>query len=153
MAHQENIHKRKFRLLLIEDDQIDIMNFERFLRKKELHVVFDVVADGLEALEYLQQKEQCGEPFPHLILLDLNMPRMTGHEFLKHLKEHPIFRNIPVIILTTSSDDRDVEKAFAYQVAGFFVKPLDPFLFQQILETLFTYWGMSCLPEKMLQPQ
>jgi CheY-like chemotaxis protein len=130
-------------LLLVEDDEIDVLTFKRAL--KEIHLVNQlyIASDGEEALMILRDSEQST---PCLILLDLNMPRMTGLEFLKLIKQDDVLKQIPVIILTTSKDERDKIESFKLGVAGYMVKPVDYHHFVEVVRTIDLYWTRSELP-------
>ena len=130
-------------LLLIEDDEIDVLTFRRSL--KELHIINElyVACDGEEALNLLRTPERVT---PCLIVLDLNMPRMTGVEFLRIVKADQKFRQIPVVILTTSKDERDKIESFNLGVAGYMVKPVDYHHFVEVIQTIDRYWTLSELP-------
>lgn len=130
-------------LLLVEDDQIDARTVKRALLDLKVQDAVVHMPNGEEALTYLRSdiNEQ-----PCLILLDLNMPKMGGIEFLKEVKKDPTFRRIPIVVLTTSNEDRDVWGTFEHSVAGYMVKPID---YQQFVETIRTgieYWALSVVP-------
>ena len=91
-------------ILLVEDDHVDFLTIQRALRQLESSNPLHHVTDGEKALEYLRDASQAR---PGLILLDLNMPRMNGREFLTHVKNDPVLKMIPVVVLTTSSEDQD----------------------------------------------
>lgn len=101
-------------------------------------------ADGQEALEYLRNKSN---EKPYVILLDLNMPRMNGLEFLKILKADGTHKRIPVIALTTSTKEEDIAQSFELGVAGYIVKPIDYKEFQQAISIIQSYWTLSELPD------
>ncbi len=130
-------------LLLIEDDEIDVLTFKRSL--KEIHVLNQlyVAGDGEEALALLRTPSH-GRPC--LILLDLNMPRMTGLEFLRIVKHDDHLKRIPVIILTTSKDERDKVESFKLGAAGYMVKPVDYHQFVEVIRIIDVYWTLSELP-------
>ena len=131
-------------ILLIEDDQIDAMTVRRAL--KELHVTNPVthVEDGEAALAYLHH---AGKDRPCLILLDLNMPVMGGIEFLHAAKGEADLKRIPVVVLTTSEEQRDKVESFDLGVAGYIRKPVDYKQFVEIMRTIDAYWTVSEQPE------
>jgi CheY-like chemotaxis protein len=104
--------------------------------------------NGEEALEYLQTEtnEQ-----PCVILLDLNMPKMNGIEFLKIVKADRTLKKIPVVVLTTSGDERDVVRSFKFSVAGYVVKPVDYKKFVEAIRTVDLYWTLSELPDQQAE--
>jgi CheY-like chemotaxis protein len=131
-------------ILLVEDDQIDTMTVKRAL--KELHVVNPVahVENGEAALAYLHDVTK---DRPCLILLDLNMPVMGGIEFLRAAKGEAGLRRIPVVVLTTSEEQRDKVESFDLGVAGYMRKPVDYRQFVETIRTIDAYWTVSELPE------
>ncbi len=130
-------------ILLVEDDQVDVMTILRAL--KEVHVVNRVVAteNGEAALEYLREPDN---EQPCIILLDLNMPIMNGIEFLQNVKQDPLLRRIPVIVLTTSEEQQDKMRSFDLGVAGYMTKPVDYRQFVEVVRSINLYWTISELP-------
>jgi CheY-like chemotaxis protein len=130
-------------ILLVEDDDIDALTVKRTL--KELGAVnpLDRASDGERALAFLRDPTN---PRPGLILLDLNMPRMNGIEFVAEIKKDPLLRVIPVVVLTTSSEEGDRLAAFNNSVAGYMVKPVDYPQFVGIMGLIRDYWMTSVTP-------
>ena len=130
-------------ILLVEDDNIDAMTVKRAL--KDLRVPNPLVhqVNGEEALKYLRNNS---DRLPCVILLDLNMPKMNGVEFLKAVKTDVNLRQIPVVVLTTSKEDRDKVETFQFSVAGYIVKPTDYTKFVDAIKTVDLYWTLSELP-------
>ncbi|MFH1118186.1 MAG: response regulator [Bacteroidota bacterium] len=130
-------------ILLVEDDTIDAMTVKRAL--KELNVLnpVDTVENGEEALEYLRNNKN---ELPGIILLDLNMPRMNGIEFLGIAKKDDNLKHIPVIVLTTSLEEIDRIDTFSLGVAGYMVKPVDYKQFVEVIKAIKLYWSLSELP-------
>ncbi|APD07476.1 hypothetical protein UJ101_01969 [Flavobacteriaceae bacterium UJ101] len=108
------------KVLLVEDDKVEVLKFKRVLKQLEIKSEFSISKNGEEALNYLKNEET---ELPDLILLDLNMPRMNGFEFLEAIKNTE-YEKIPVIILTTSNSDQDIEKSKEYTIKGYVVKPI-----------------------------
>ena len=131
-------------ILLVEDDRVDVMTVKRAL--KDLKVTNQLVhtANGEEALEYLRGE---GDGKACVILLDLNMPKMNGIEFLKIVKEDKELKKIPVVVLTTSEEEQDVVESFKLSVAGYIVKPADYKKFVEAIRTIELYWTLSELPD------
>ncbi|HOW73206.1 MAG TPA: response regulator [Phycisphaerae bacterium] len=131
-------------ILLVEDDEVDQMTIQRAL--KEIHVTnrLDIVRNGEEALAFLRDPAQ---DRPGIILLDLNMPRMNGVEFLRAVKADTALRGIPVIVLTSSREEQDRVESFNLSVAGYMVKPVDYRQFVEVVRTIDLYWTLSELPE------
>jgi CheY-like chemotaxis protein len=130
-------------ILLVEDDQVDAMTVRRAL--KELHVTNAVVhvENGEAALEHLRAPENA---LPCIILLDLNMPRMGGIEFLQVAKHDARLRIIPVVVLTTSAEQQDKVESFNLGVAGYMAKPVDYQQFVEVMRSINTYWTLSEMP-------
>lgn len=130
-------------ILLIEDDDVDAMTVKRAL--KELNVTNQLVhkTNGREALSYLSEE---GSKNPCVILLDLNMPKMNGIEFLNIAKTDEELKKIPVVVLTTSKSEQDKVESFDLSVAGYIVKPTDYAKFVEAIRTINLYWTLSELP-------
>ena len=126
-------------ILLIEDDEVDAMTVRRAL--KEINVSNEVVhsENGEEALEYLKSSGKR----PSIILLDLNMPIMSGLEFLEERMKNDEWRSIPAVVLTTSKDDFDKANSFKLAVSGYMVKPVDYSEFIDIIKKIDAYWTVS----------
>lgn len=131
-------------ILLVEDDQVDCMTIKRALEEENINNRLDIVSNGEEALAYLLSSEN---DLPSIILLDLNMPRMNGIELMKAIKKHPGLKKIPIVVLTTSSAEQDINDSFELGAAGFMVKPLDYREFIDAVATIYRYWHLSKLPE------
>ena len=135
---------RRLNILLVEDDELDVMNVQRAFKKNNVLNPLYVAGNGVEALEMLR-----GGSMPkdrRLILLDLNMPKMGGIEFLKELRADPELRATTVVVLTTSDEDRDKVKAYDLNVAGYILKPVTLVAFVEIMATLNKYWSVNELP-------
>jgi CheY-like chemotaxis protein len=113
-------------VLLVEDDPGDVMIAEEALKASRLKSKLTVVPDGVEALKYLRREEGYGDAErPDLILLDLNLPKMTGHEVLAEVKADPTLRKIPIVVLTTSGAAEDVVRSYDLHANVFVTKPVD----------------------------
>lgn len=111
-------------LVLIDDDAVDVRAIRRALRKQNMEYPLHVASDGVAALQLLRgTPERSPLKPPYLILLDLKLPRMDGFAFLAELRNDPLLCRTPVIVLTTSNHEADVEAAYAHHVAGYLVKP------------------------------
>ena len=119
------------------------MNVKRALRDLNVTNHLDVVGNGEEALAYLQNEENRE---PCIILLDLNMPKMNGIEFLKVIKNMDSLKMIPVIVLTTSKNEQDRIESFRLSVAGYMIKPVDYMQFVDTVKMIEMYWTLSELP-------
>jgi len=131
-------------ILLIEDDQVDAMTVKRALKEIKVTNRLDIVNNGEEALTFLKNPEN---EKPGIILLDLNMPRMNGIEFLKIAKKDDSLKKIPVVVLTTSKEDQDKVDSFNLGVAGYMIKPVDYRKFVEVVKTIDMYWTLSELPD------
>jgi CheY-like chemotaxis protein len=137
-------------ILLVEDDEVDIMNVKRAFKKGNITNPLYIANNGLEALQMLQGVN--GEPsvIPterRLILLDLNMPKMGGIEFLQRLRDDSGLKSTPVVVLTTSNEDKDLVGAYNFNVSGYLVKPVSFLNFVEIMSTLNKYWSLSEMPQ------
>jgi len=135
---------KNLEIMLVEDDTVDVMTVKRALKDINVANHLIVASDGEEALTYLGDERN---KRPEIILLDLNMPRMNGIEFLKAAKKNGVLKNIPVVVLTTSGDDQDKVASFNLGVAGYMVKPVDYARFVEVMKTINRYWTLSELPE------
>ena len=130
-------------ILLVEDDDADTIMTQRALSDLKVTNKLTRTVDGKDALDYLRGQNN---QKPCVILLDLNMPRMDGFEFLKIAKADDVLKRIPVVVLTTSADDRNVVESFNLHVAGYIVKPVDYKQFVEAMRTIDMYWTLSRLP-------
>lgn len=135
--------KCKRSILLVEDDQVDAMTIRRSLQELNVTNTLDLAHNGEEALRLLRNPQYT---LPCIILLDLNMPRMNGIEFLRVVKHDPQLKRIPVVVLTTSRNDQDRIESFNLGVAGYMVKPVDYRQFVEVVKTINLYWTLSELP-------
>ena len=126
-------------ILLLEDDTVDVMTIKRAMKQLNFENPLHVVSNGEEGLEYLKLTKE----LPGLIILDINMTKMNGLEFLDHMKQNEQWRIIPVVVLTTSLDQNDKWSSFQLGIAGYMVKPVDYDRFRDMMDTLKKYWGFS----------
>jgi CheY-like chemotaxis protein len=135
-------------ILLVEDDEVDVMNVRRAFKKGHITNPLYVAGNGIEALEMLRDN---GQPAMvplerRLILLDLNMPKMNGIEFLTELRADTNLKQTPVVVLTTSNEDRDRVSAYDLNVAGYLLKPVTFAIFVETMTTLNQYWALCEMP-------
>jgi CheY-like chemotaxis protein len=135
-------------ILLVEDDEVDVMNVQRAFKKNNIKNPLYIANNGLEALVMLRGNGNPPSvpPEQRIILLDLNMPKMNGIEFLRELRADHKLRLIPVIVLTTSNEDRDKVEAYNLNVAGYILKPVTFSSFVEAVATLNKYWTLSEIP-------
>lgn len=131
-------------ILLVEDDQVDAMTVKRALREINVTNRLDIVNNGEEALAFLAKEDN---EAPGIILLDLNMPRMNGIEFLTIAKKEDRLKKIPVVVLTTSKEEQDKVDSFNLGVAGYMIKPVDYLKFVEVVKAIDLYWTLSELPD------
>jgi CheY-like chemotaxis protein len=131
-------------ILLVEDDMVDMMSVKRALKDINVTNPLYHVENGVEALEFLADKEK---PKPTIILLDLNMPKMGGIEFLSIMKKDESIRRIPVIVLTTSRAEYDKIQSYDLGVAGYMIKPVDYQQFMEVIRAMCMYWTLSEVSE------
>ena len=131
-------------ILLVEDDTVDAMTVKRALRDLKVSNPVAHLTNGEEALDYLRDVTKSK---PCLILLDINMPKMNGIELLKTVKVDSNLQKIPVVMLTTSTNDRDIIQSFHLSAAGYMIKPVDYKQFVETIRTIDTYWRLSRIPK------
>jgi DNA-binding response OmpR family regulator len=131
-------------ILLVEDDRVDAMTVKRALGQIDNNSVVYTVGNGEEALEFLRNARN---ERPAIILLDLNMPRMNGIEFLRIAKADADLKRIPVIVLTTSKQESEKVESFNLGAAGYIIKPLSYEEFLEMVKAIDRYWSISELPE------
>lgn len=133
-------------ILLVEDNPMDVDLTRRAFVKRKLANPLEVARDGEEALTWIG-KWDAGAQRPLVILLDLNLPKLSGLEVLRALKSHPIYKTIPIVILTTSKEDKDLHEAYVNGVNSYIVKPVSFENFMNVAEHIQLYWGVLNLPE------
>ena len=136
--------ERMLNILLVEDDEVDVMNVRRAFERNNVSNPLYVAGNGLEALEMLRDGTVPAER--RLILLDLNMPKMNGIEFLQALRADPELASSSVVVLTTSNDDQDKIDAYNLNVAGYLLKPVTFSNFCERMTTLNKYWTLVEMP-------
>ncbi|ATP19163.1 MULTISPECIES: response regulator [Sphingomonadaceae] len=134
-------------LLLVEDDEVDVQGLKRAFAKSRIANPITVARDGIEALEVLRgENGQEKLPKPHLILLDLNMPRMNGIEFLEAIRADEELKGSVVFMITTSKADEDKARAYGHNVAGYIVKQDPANTFMEAVSLLEHYWRIVEFP-------
>ena len=135
---------RRLNILLVEDDELDVMNVQRAFKKNNIVNPMYIAGNGVEALEMLRKGALPRDR--RLILLDLNMPKMGGIEFLRTIRADTELKAIPVVVLTTSDEERDRVEAYNLNVAGYILKPVTLLAFVELMATLNKYWSVNELP-------
>lgn len=132
-------------ILIVEDDDVDVMAIKRMLVNVDREIAFSVAYNGEEAIDFLRKLHRESTEHKHLIvLLDLNMPRMTGHEFLTVIRNDPELRKTIVFVLTTSTDERDMEKSYEKHVSGYI--PKDRLNEDNLRQLIENYLSLVMLP-------
>lgn len=143
---------KKLTVLLIEDDAGDVLLTHKAIERSETLSQLHVVRDGKEGLDYLRKEGDYATALtPDIILLDINMPRITGIELLKILKAEEKIRQIPVIILSTSSSEKDIKACYENHANCYITKPIDFMKFAEVINFTCKYWGaIASLPSEVL---
>lgn len=126
-------------ILLVEDNPVDLDLTLRAFARRNLANPIQVARDGQEALDWIPRWE-AGETMPLVILLDLKLPRVDGLEVLRQLREHPVCRDLPVVVLTSSSEDRDVKAAYHLHANSYIIKPVNFEKFMDVATQIELYW-------------
>jgi CheY-like chemotaxis protein len=134
-----------YNILVVEDDEVDRINIERAFKKGRIINTLYFAKDGQEALDLIHAKQV---KIPLLILLDLNMPRMNGIDFLKNLRATPGWETVPVVVLTTSNMEKDKVDAYNMMVAGYVVKPVELSDFIDAVSRIGSYWSLCEFPQR-----
>jgi CheY-like chemotaxis protein len=143
------IEEKIINILLVEDDEVDVMNAKRAFKKYKISNPLYVAENGLEALAMLRSQNDKPPQIPEnrrLILLDLNMPKMNGLEFLHEIRQDEKLKRTPVIVLTTSDEDKDRIEAYNLNVAGYILKPVTFGNFAEVMVALNKYWTLCEMP-------
>jgi len=135
---------RALNILLVDDDEVDVMTVKRAFQKANITNRLFVASNGVEALEMLRSGSIPN--IRRLILLDLNMPKMNGLEFLREVRSDPALATLTVVVLTTSNEDRDRVDAYQLNVAGYLLKPVTFHTFADVMATLNKYWTLMEMP-------
>ncbi len=134
-------------ILMIEDNVMDVDLTQRAFARSKVSNPIQVLWDGEEAVTYVDTWEE-SDALPVVVFLDLKLPKVHGLDVLRHMKAHPQFKKIPVVILTTSREDRDIEAAYDIGVSSYIVKPVSFAKFVEIAAQLEVYWlALNTPPE------
>ncbi|MFH1897199.1 MAG: response regulator [Candidatus Desantisbacteria bacterium] len=132
-------------ILLIEDSEDDILIIQRAFRKTKVTNELYIVRNGQDGLDFILHEgiySQAKHPTPGLILLDINMPKMNGFQVLERIKAHPVYKVIPVIMLTVSERDEDIVKAYQGGATSYITKPMNFEDFVKVMEQFEIYWSL-----------
>jgi CheY-like chemotaxis protein len=146
------IEEKLLNILLVEDDSVDVMNVQRALVKNNITNPLHIAFNGVEALNMLRGSNGKPKlnPSPRIILLDINMPKMNGLEFLRELRNDEDLKSVSVFVMTTSNDDQDKIEAYNLNVAGYILKPLSFEKFVNAVAVLNSYWKLCEQPMLMM---
>lgn len=131
------MHKDKLKILLVEDDRIEILKFKRSISNIVDNYDLSLSTNGKEAFLEIDKE------IPDLVILDLNMPDTNGIEFLTILKNDEELKHIPVIILTTSNNDKDISECYRLGIAGYVLKPLKYDDYESKIKAILRYWSLN----------
>jgi CheY-like chemotaxis protein len=146
------IEEKLLNILLVEDDSVDVMNVQRAFVKNNITNPLHIAFNGVEALNMLRGSNGKPKlnPAPRIILLDINMPKMNGLEFLRELRNDDDLKSVSVFVMTTSNDDQDKIEAYNLNVAGYILKPLSFEKFVNAVAVLNSYWKLCEQPMLMM---
>ncbi|MDB6016062.1 MAG: response regulator with CheY-like receiver domain and winged-helix DNA-binding domain [Pedosphaera sp.] len=147
-----------FTVLLVEDDLNDIFLVKRAFKKAHIPNPLQVVTDGVDAIHYLQGDDKYADrqlhPLPHLIVMDIKMPRKTGFEVLDWIKHDGLLKRIPVIIVSSSDQPEDINRAYELGANAYMIKPVDFRSVENLFQSITHYWGLECAkPELEPEPE
>jgi CheY-like chemotaxis protein len=134
-------------ILLVEDNPMDVDLTQRAFAKRRVINPIEIARDGEEALAFIERWE-AGEPLPVVILLDLKLPKVSGLEVLRHMKTHTQAQTIPVIVLTSSAEDSDIQTAYQLGANSYIVKPVDFEKFLEVATHIDLYWNVLNVPPR-----
>ena len=134
---------QKYHILIAEDDSDDRYLFQTAFAEKGIKDPIEFVHDGVELIQYLEKLEEMKakeSSLPYFILLDLNMPKKDGKEVLGYIKQHPLFKKIPVIVFTTTKNENEIRQCYELGANTYVVKPSSFDSLMKILESIRNYW-------------
>ena len=133
-----------FTILLVEDSEDDVFFMQRTLRQAKIVNPLQIATDGHVAIEYLggvgKYADRSQYPLPSLVFLDLKLPRKNGFEVMEWIRQQPSLETLVVIVLTSSSEERDIQQTYRLGVRSFLIKPPTPEMLLELLESLKNYW-------------
>ena len=141
---------KSIHFMIIDDDVIDIKDMQRTFKKNNIDNPLHIATNGLEALNKLLglNGEKKIMPTPQIIILDINMPKMNGIEFMKNIRANKQLKSLLIFIFTTSNSEKDKMEAYNLNVAGYIVKPFQVSQFMEIISSLHRYWNLLEFPNK-----
>jgi CheY-like chemotaxis protein len=145
------MENRQFTVMLVEDDLNDIFLVKRAFKIAHIYNPLQVVTDGQEAINYLRGMEKYSDrqtyPLPQLIVMDIKMPRKSGFEVLDSVKHDPLLRRIPIVIVSSSDNPSDINRAYELGANAYMVKPMNFKAVEHLFESITHYWVECAKPE------
>jgi two-component system, chemotaxis family, response regulator Rcp1 len=141
MIHSTPVRSAMIEVLLVEDSPGDVRLTREALKDAKMHISLQVVSDGIEAMAYLTREKNYSEALrPDLILLDLNLPKKDGRDVLKEIKENDALKTIPVVILTTSASQADIDRSYELHANCYITKPVNLQGFIKVVQSIDNFW-------------
>ncbi len=142
------MNRRSLAILLVEDNPMDAELTFRALRKHKVSNPISLARDGEEAIDYIYQRGRflTNAPVPALILLDIRLPKVDGIEVLREIKAHPVYRTVPVVMLTTSQEEADIRTSYELGANSYIAKPVDFEKFLEVVRRIDLFWLLTNLP-------
>ena len=142
------MENNQFTVLLVEDDLNDVFLVKRAFKKARIQNPLQIVTDGQEAMLYLQGEGKYADrqayPLPKLVVMDIKMPRRTGFEVLEWVKHDGPLRRIPIVIVSSSDNPDDINRAYEFGANAYMVKPVDYKAVERLFDSITHYWGLEC---------
>lgn len=133
--------KKQMNILLVEDNPGDVLLVQKALRECPFDIDLQIVNDGSEALDLLQSQEESSSKPPNLILLDLNLPKTNGQEVLRQVKSNQALKSIPVVVVTTSQDKKDIHQCYQNHANCYLTKPIDIDEYFKMINEVTHFWS------------
>lgn len=139
------MNERSLAILMVEDNPADLELTLRALRKHKVSNPITVARDGEEALDYVHRRGRfaAGAAIPGLILLDIRLPKVNGIEVLREIKAHPVYRTVPVVMLTTSQEEKDIRTSYELGANSYITKPVNFDKFLDVVGRIDLYWLLT----------
>jgi CheY-like chemotaxis protein len=142
--------KPDFAILLVEDEENDVLLLKRALKKNGISNQLEAVGNGQDAIDYLLRirpyEDRARSPYPDVIITDIKMPKKNGLELLQWIKDNPVYRVMPTMVLTSSKDEKDIKQAFYLGANAYFVKPVIFDDLVTLVRRIYDFWSLSEVP-------
>ena len=146
-----------FTVLLVEDDLNDVFLVKRAFKMAQIQNPLHIVTDGQQAIQYLRGEGKYADrqawPLPKLVVMDIKMPLKTGFEVLEWVKRDPLFRRIPVVIVSGSDLPADINRAYKLGANAYMIKPVDFREVEHLFQSITHYWGLECAKPELEPPK